>query len=688
MTNDAKREAAKEGRAKRATDPAKGSSARRASSEPDVATRLRIETELRNQLSGRDPDFAAAVLARVCGTSAATERKGVELWFEGAARALCDEDAIEARLRGASEIAQVALALLARHAWWSRTSLVQGISMLRSGQDETAEEGKALSEVLSRWPVLVRTNSWTRTEELALFEPLAQRLRPLLEKSHSVGCTKAEPLPIVGLGHTLLALALFPGLVAQRRPRVTRSKELHGADATKLERSLGEARGLFTTWERLGAFEEVDGALAPIASRVRRLLDDPGGLVAEFLEQRLGDLGWALASLAASAGEGDQLELGASLLAVGLRADFGFGFDVPSLAARIERDDLRFAPLLHVDASQDVLSVAPDVRAAIRGEPLAFGPSGVGFVQPNYEVVIPAGVPLSAAFIVGCAAELVHFEAVARMKLTRESVLAARSVGLDIGDVLAALEIIAGSRGLPAPVRHAIEEWGESVGEARIRTAVLLEVQASDALLDKVAERLSAMILDRPTKQLFVLSRAPNPRELASLRSFGVLTRAVAAASAKVAIDPEDAVDAPKVGSWSLTTARHPARDLRRAIDPHRILALVEASRPRKSTTPLAPNSSAPSHSSRGTLDPDDGAERPLPPAVDAALEERRSEWGARSDWIQQLRQIADSSGFRRAAATNPGGLTLAVRRASEPQRLQLEIARIVAEASVRRAAD
>jgi len=643
----------------------------------DEAARARIDTELRNHLAGRDPELASAVLARVVGVSA--DRKSTEAWFEAAARAISDERALSERISTLSEPARVTLALLARHAWWSRNALVQAIAMLRGGE-QGDEPGKAVAEILSRWPVLVRSNAWTRTEELQLFEPLAVRLRPLLQDALAVGRSKGAKRAQVGLGRTLLALALFPGLVAQRRPRVTRSGELHAADATKLERALGEARGLFATWERLHAFEEVDGALAPIAPRVKRLLDDPGGLVAEFLEQRLGDLGWALASLAATAEEGDELELGAALLAVGLRADLGFGFDVPSLAARVEREDLRFDPLLHVDSGDDVLAIPADVRAAIRGEPMAFGPSVSGFVQPNYEVVLPAGVPLSAAFVVGCASELVHFEAVARLKITRESVLAARSVGLDVVDIVAALESVAGARGVPPAVRHAIEEWGAAVGEARIRTAVLFEVRAADALLDLVAEKLSSIVLDRPTPQLFVLSRSPNPRELATLRSVGVLTRAVATGAAKHDIDdPIEALSAPPV---PLNEGRQPARDLRRALDPHRILALVEASRPRKPSQGNAPSSV------RGALDPDDGGERPIPPAVDTALDERRAEWGARTDWLHQLRQITESSGFRRAAAVNPGALALAVRRAGEPQRLQLDVARIVAESSVRRAAD
>ncbi|MEO7094307.1 MAG: hypothetical protein ABI175_13715, partial [Polyangiales bacterium] len=221
----------------------------------DEAARTRIETELRNHLSGRDPEFASAVLARVIGTTAFAERKTVDGWFEAVSRGLCDDRALLLRLDGLSELSRVTLALLARHPWWSRSALVQAIAMAR-GSEEGDVVGKAIAEILSRWPVLVRTNAWTRTEELSLFEPLAIRIRPHIEGALAIGATKIEPLAPVGLGRTLLALALFPGLVAQRRPRVTRSGELHAADATKLERALGEARGLFATWDRLSAFEE------------------------------------------------------------------------------------------------------------------------------------------------------------------------------------------------------------------------------------------------------------------------------------------------------------------------------------------------------------------------------------------------------------------------------------------------
>ncbi len=650
--------------------------------EVDEAARARIETELRNHLAGREPEFASAVLARVLGTTVTAEKKPVDAWFEAASRGLVDERSLDQRVESLSEIGKVSLALLARHPWWSRNALVQAIALARSPEvGDDASVGRSISEVLSRWPVLVRTHSWTRTEELSLFEPLAARLRPLLEGTLAIGRATLTPaLPPVGLGRTLLALALFPGLVAQRRPRLTRSGELHAADATKLERALGEARGLFATWDSLGAFEEVDGALAPIAPRVKRLLDDPGGLVAEFLKQRLGDLGWALASLVAQAESGERLELGASLLAVGVRTNFSFGFDVPSLAARVERDDLRFAPLLYVDTASDAIALPPDVRAAILGQQLAMGPAAVGYVQPNYEVVLPPGVPLSAAFVIGCAAELVHVEAVARLKLTRESVLAARSVGLDVEDVIQALETLSGPRGLPPAVKHAIEEWGAAVGEARIRTAVVLDLRAAPALLEKVAEKLAPIIVDRPTPRLFILSRAPSPKELAVLRAAGILTRAVAAAGGKPHDSHEEAVVDPPAGPWPLAPRARP-RDLRDALDPHRVLDLVEASRPGKKGGASPP-------STRGAIDPDDGGEKPLGAGVEEALEEKRTEWGARADWLRALRQIVDSPPFRRAAATAAGAVLLAIRRATEPQRLQLEVARIVAESSVRRAID
>lgn len=653
----------------------------------DDAALARVDTELRNALSGREPEFASAVLARVVGAAPVAERRDLDAGFGLATRTLLDEGALRERIGASDDVARVTLALLTASTWWTRSSLVQAVALVRptgpatgDGDEEAqATIGRALAEVLLRWPVLVRTNAFTRSEELSLFEPLAVRLRPLLSGVLSVGRARGDARPAVGLGRTLLSLALFPALVAQRRPRVTRSGDLHGADATKLERALGEARGLFATWERLGAFEEIDGALAPIAARVRRLLDDPGGLVRELLEQRLGEVGFALARLAAASEPGDVLELGSALLAVGLHHKFAFGFDVGSLAARVERDDFHFAPLLFVDAARDLVAVPPDVRAAIRGEPLATGPSASGFVQPNYEVVLPPGVPLGAAFVVACASELQHFEAVARLKLTRESVLAARGVGLDVDAIVAALEQVSAPRALPPAVRHAIEEWGASVGEARVRTAVLFDVRAAEPLLSKVAEKLAPLTLERATDRLFVLARAPNPRELAHLRALGVVTRTVTAAGHKHdAIVHEEGAAA--IEPSYAFVERRPGRDLRADLAARRVMALVEASRPAKKAAPVA--------STRSAFDPDDHADRPIAQVVDDALEERREAWSARADWTSQLRQIAASPTFRRAAATSPGPLALAIRRASEPQRLQLEVARIVAESSVRRAVD
>lgn len=647
----------------------------------DESAVARVDTELRNALSGRDPEFAAAVLARVAGTRATIERREVEIWFEKAARALLDEGALRERIDASDAIVRAALSLLCASTWWTRSSLVQALALLHPvGDPEDSPLGRALSEVLQRWPVLVRTNAFSRSEELSLFEPLALRLRPLLDGALGVGRAQGDVRPAVGLGRTLLSLALFPALVAQRRPRVTRSGDLHGADATKLERALGEARGLFATWERLGAFEEIDGALAPVAGRVRGLLEDPGGLVRELLEQRLGEVGFALARLAAAAEPGDVLELGSALLSVGLSHQLTFGFDVGSLAARVERDDFHYAPLLFVDAARDVLTVPPDVRAAIRGEPLVTGPSASGFVQPNYEVVLPPGVPLGAAFVVACASELQHFEAVARLKLTRDSVLAARGVGLDVEEIVQALEQISAPRALPPAIRHAIEEWGESVGEARIRTAVLFDVRAAEPLLSKVAEKLASITVERATPRLFVLSRAPNPRELAQLRALGVVTRTVAAANHRADAgsgeEPPPRVDT----TPRLTESRRQLRDLRADLEPRRVMLLVEASRPNKKGAATTPTRSA--------FDPDDNADRPIAPAIDEALDERREAWVGRADWREQLRQISNSATFRRAAATSPGPLLLAIRRASDPQRLQLEVARIVAESSVRRATD
>jgi hypothetical protein len=671
--------------------PKKARASKRSGSAPaviDEATRARAETELRNHLAGREADLASAVLARVAGTTAASEKRNVEEWYAVASLALCDEAAIGARVEAMDRPARVALSLLSRAPWWSRTSLVQAMA-LASGDDPADDVtlSRALGEVLARWPVLVRTNAWTRAEELSLFEPLAVRARPLLKDALAVARVSGEPPPSADLRRTLLALALFPGLVAQRRPRVTRVGELHGADAAKLERTLGDARGLFTTWERLRAFEEVDGALSPIAARVRSLLAKPQAIAIEYVRAQLGDLGWSLASIAAQAAAGERVELGASLIAIGLARNFEYGFDVSTLTSFLERDAFRFAPLMLASAREDAIALPLDVRAAIRGE--ASGPvagSSGGYVQPSYEVMLAPDAPLDAAFIIGCAAELTHFEAVARLTLTRQSVVAARALGIDTREIVGALESIAGSRGIPTAVRAAIDEWGDAIGEARVRTAIVFEVRGSDALLIKVAAELATIVLDRPAPHLFLLSRLPSPRELGQLRAIGVLTRAVSS-TARAKADDDPAIELPNALGIELSDETHAPRDLRRVVEPRRVLQLVEASRTRARTGAATTIEATPSRAPT-SIDPDEGTERELPEEVASALRERSTRWRDRGDWRRTLDGIVESSAFRRAASASAARLANAIVSASDPYVLQMTIARLDAEISMKRAND
>ena len=55
-------------------------------------------------------------------------------------------------------------------------------------------------------------------------------------------------------------------------------------------------------------------------------------------------------------------------------------------------------------------------------------------------------------------------------------------------------------------MKHAVEEWGESVGEARIRTAVLFDVRAAEGLLSKVADKLAHLTV-RFVSQMITATR-------------------------------------------------------------------------------------------------------------------------------------------------------------------------------------
>ncbi|MFI5301902.1 MAG: hypothetical protein ACHREM_27755, partial [Polyangiales bacterium] len=95
-----------------------------------------------------------------------------------------------------------------------------------------------------------------------------------------------------------------------------------------------------------------------------------------------------------------------------------------------------------------------------------------------------------------------------------------------------------------------------------------------------------------------------------------------------------------------------------------------------------------PTSKSPTAIDPDEGTERELPEEVASALRERSTRWRDRGDWRRTLDGIVESSAFRRAASASAARLANAIERASDPYVLQMTVARLDAEISIKRAHD
>lgn len=90
-----------------------------------------------------------------------------------------------------------------------------------------------------------------------------------------------------------------------------------------------------------------------------------------------------------------------------------------------------------------------------------------GHVLPNYDIILGPQTPLLAAAVLGCAAELVRLDRLASLRLTPESVRSAIASGLEVSEILEALDCV-GSREAPQTVRRSVEEWAASTRLARV----------------------------------------------------------------------------------------------------------------------------------------------------------------------------------------------------------------------------
>jgi Helicase conserved C-terminal domain len=98
-------------------------------------------------------------------------------------------------------------------------------------------------------------------------------------------------------------------------------------------------------------------------------------------------------------------------------------------------------------------------------------------VQPNFEIVVPAGCTLFARFQIGRIAERLRDPGAAIYRLTRRSLHAALERGIELDEIAAFLEEQSG-HALPQNVMATLQEWGREYGRVTLRPTMLLEADS------------------------------------------------------------------------------------------------------------------------------------------------------------------------------------------------------------------
>lgn len=135
---------------------------------------------------------------------------------------------------------------------------------------------------------------------------------------------------------------------------------------------------------------------------------------------------------------------------------------------------LRNYPDLWVGEVDGVLAVAAPRPAG----------SGEGHVLANFEVMLAPETSLDVVTVVALAAELVRLDQIATFRLTPASVRAAVVHGVELAEILAALDDV-GTRAVPDNVRQSVREWATTVSTARIirDRVIVVPAAAGDRLL-------------------------------------------------------------------------------------------------------------------------------------------------------------------------------------------------------------
>jgi len=132
--------------------------------------------------------------------------------------------------------------------------------------------------------------------------------------------------------------------------------------------------------------------------------------------------------------------------------------------------------------------------------------SGDGHVTPSLEVMLGPDCHPRLALEVGLFAELVRIDRVLTFKLTRDSVAAGASLGLDLAHMLAVLDRV-GRHAVPDNVQVTVRDFAKAARFVTIWPAQVLTASSVEAA-DRLASELGDKVLERPTPTMILVAAA------------------------------------------------------------------------------------------------------------------------------------------------------------------------------------
>ncbi|MCD1257924.1 helicase-associated domain-containing protein [Paenibacillus athensensis] len=174
------------------------------------------------------------------------------------------------------------------------------------------------------------------------------------------------------------------------------------------------------------------------------------------------------------------------------------------------------------------------------------------YVQPDFELLLPPGVPLSVEWQIAAMAELQHSDELRVYRLTQEAFHRACERG---GSAEAALALLArwnrAGQALPEAVERALREWGEQYGKVRFQEVTLLVCDSPEMATALAASERCRPYLDEAVgERHFIVSRTALPALHKQLRLMGWTPGAASPPPSAQAMDEEKSMEAELLDGW------------------------------------------------------------------------------------------------------------------------------------------